>query len=382
MKTLSKTTILLSAALCFSSANAEPILSFSEDAHLHFIADAEVVYQSNLFLQSTGRVSDTYFAFSPGLELRLAQEGAASATLRYQHRFTAFMDRDELDGDFADFGMQARYNSGLVLASAYANYKELASNTFDANQDGVLIERTQSDVGGNVRYEISELTAVKVGADYAKMDYDDAFYTDYESLSLPVTFFYKVRPKIDLTAGLRYRETDTSSRFFQTFDYTDMYYFVGAVGELFSPVIYADISIGLQQRDYDNSSLDLSSGSYDITFIYTGDVKTTVYAGLSRDYRTSAIGGTAYAFTSVNLGARYALSRFIGLNAGITYGESEYEQSPRAEDITMFNLGASYQPNDYLSFRASYEFTDVEGANIFSSDYQNNRFRVTASLRY
>jgi polysaccharide biosynthesis protein VpsM len=382
MKTLSKTTFFLSATLCFASLSGEPIMDFGDNAQLHFLATGEANYESNLFLRSTNRASDIYFVFSPGLELRLAQEGAASAVVRYQHRFTAFRNYSELDDDFADFDMQARYNSGVVLGSAYANYKQLASNTVDANRDGVLIKRSQSNAGVSARYEISELTAVKVGVDYTKLDYEDDFYTDYKSYSIPVTFFYKVRPKIDLTAGARYRNTDTSHALGMVPDYKDLYYFVGAVGEFFSPVIFADVSVGYQKRDYKGTNLDLSSASYDITFIYTGDPKTTYYAGISRDYRTSAINGTAYAFTSVSLGARYRMSQFIGLNAGLVYGESEYQQSPRAEDILMLNLGASYHPNDYLTLSASYGYSNVDGANIFSSDYTNNKVRIVASLRY
>lgn len=383
MKTHLKTIALLLGAFGVSSLNAAPpLLYVNESIQVHLLAEAEFVYESNLFLRSTDEVSGRYLLFTPGVELRMAQQGSASAVLRYQHSFTTYRDNSSLDGDFQDLDLQVRYDSGVVLASGYATYKELYSNTRDVSGDGELIERTNSSLGGSLRYEISELTAIKLGVDTTEVDYEDFIYTDYESVSVPITLFYKIRPRVDLTGGVRYRTVDTSGGFQQSFDYDDFYYFVGAVGELFSPVIFADVSVGYQTREYDGSSLDAASASYDITFIYTGDAKTTVYAGLSRDYRTSAIGGTAYAFTSASLGARYSLNESIGLNAGVVLGESEYEQSPRAEDMTILNLGASYTPNDFLTLSARYEFTDVDGANIFSADYQNREIRISASLRY
>lgn len=379
MKTLLKTTIVCALALgCGSLAMAQS-LQVGENGQLHLLADAEYVYETNLFLRSINRVSDHYLIFSPGVELRLAEEGAASMTLRYQHQFTTYDKSNELNDDYANFNLSARYDSGLVMLSAYANYQELFSSTLDANRDGQLVERTLTEFGGSLKYGISQLTAVKIGLDVSDTDYDDTIYTDHESLSVPLTFFYQIRPRVDLTAGLRYRSTDTSS----AIDFDDMYYFVGAVGELFSPVLYADVSFGYQKRDYDGVSLDADSASYDITLIYTGNAKATLYGGLARDYRTSAIGGLAYAFTSASLGARYNVSKSVGLNTALTYGESEYEESPRAEDMMILNFGASYHPNDYLTISARFEYTEVDGNNLGgASEYVNNEFRVTASLRY
>lgn len=383
MKLSLKHTASLCASAAVTLAHAAPFIQLAENTHLHLLADADIVYESNLFQSSFNEVSDEYLVFSPGVELRIASEGAASAVLRYQHKFTYYNDFNELNNDYSDLSLQARYNSGRIMASGSVTYQELFSDLFDVvNLNGELIEREKIGIGGNVRYELSELTAFKVGANWAEVDYRNPIYTDYEEISVPLNFYYKIRPRVDLTAGVRYRETDVSGGNLLSSDTEDLYYFVGAVGELFSPVLYADISIGFQERDYDMGNRSDDSASYDITFIYTGDVKTTVYAGLSRDYRTSAIGGQSYAFTSASLGARYNFSESIGLNAGFVYGENEYSNSPRAEDMMILNFGASYHPNDMLSLSASYKYTDVEGKNIFSADYDNNEFRVSASLRY
>jgi hypothetical protein len=266
MKTQLKTISLLFGALGAGSLSAAPLLQVNESIQVHLLADAEFVYESNLFLRSTDEVSGRYLVFSPGLELRMAQQGSASAVLRYQHNFTTFRDKSQLDGDYENLDLKVRYDSGVVLASGYATHRELFSNTRDVRGDGELIERSHTGIGGSLRYEISELTAIKAGVDTAKVSYKNPIYTDTDSVSVPVTLFYKIRPRVDLTGGIRYRTVDTTSSRQQTFDYDDFYYFIGAVGELFSPVIFADVSVGYQTREYEGESLDASSASYDITF--------------------------------------------------------------------------------------------------------------------
>ena len=268
MKTLRNSLAVLSTFTLLGSLSQASVLQLGEDAQLHVLGDLQYVYEDNLFLLQNNEVSDRYLVFSPGLELRMAQEGTLSAVLRYQHSFTRYRDFDSLNGDYSDLSVKARYNSGVVLASAYLDYEELYTSLRDvALAVGGPVEREEIGAGGNLRYEISELTAFRIGVDYDEVDYELDRYTDYDSLSVPLTFFYKVRPKVDLTGGLRYRNTNTTG----PFDYEDLYYFVGAVGELFSPVVFADVSIGFQERDFDGAATDASSASYDITFIYTGN---------------------------------------------------------------------------------------------------------------
>lgn len=382
MKVRRKFSFVAISTMLTAAAFAAPLVQMENDSALHAVADASIVWDDNVLRTSSLEQSDMYFKFSPGLEWRMDPQSAASTTVSYRHHIIRYQDLDELDTDFADFKVNFKYDSGVVLTNAFAKYQESYSNTyaFDENDDifGVLTERTTTAFGGDVRYELSELTAVKVGFSQSNVNYDEERFSDHETTSVPVTLYYKIRPKASLTAGARYRDVTTD---FGN-DFQDVYFFIGGVGEVFSPVIHADISVGYQSRDAEYALLpdsDSGSASYDVTLIYTGNPKATVYGGLSRDYRTSAYSGFGYTFTSATLGARYSLSNAIGVNAQIAVGESDYEQGSRSEDITMFNLGASYRANDFLMLRASYSYRDVDGD---VANYQDSEFRVTASLRY
>lgn len=373
---------LLSLAATFAiagaTASAAPLHQF-ENGSIHFTGQLGLVHDDNIFRTSILEEDDIRLEFAPGLEFKISPDAAASTTFSYRYRWVIWEEHGELDDEFTEVDFKTSYDSGVVLASAYASYDEGYSTSYgiDESSDifGVLVLRDVAKFGGNVKKDISELSAVKVGFDYTDVDYQNGNYTGNTSMSVPVTYFYKVRPNVDLTGGVRYRYTDTDT----PVSYNDWYAFVGAVGELFSPVIYADVNIGYQRRNAKNSNADASSPSYKLSLIYTGNAKANYYLTVARDYRTSSYNARAYAFTSGQLGASYSLTNTFGVNAAVVVAESEYEEDIRQEDIVMFNLGASYNPNDFVSFKASYSYRDVDG-NV--ANYKANEFRVFASLRY
>ena len=367
------------------ACSAAPLMQFGEDVQLHLTAGLAFTFEDNVLLAPDSVAEeDTAMVFSPGLELRVAPEGAASLTLSYKYNITRYTDTTELNSEFNDLNLSGRYDSGVMLTSAYLRYLESNSKTWtlDNMSDirGVVVNRDTFSAGASTRYEISDLTAFKVGVDYSDTNYELSNYFDEESYSVPVSFIYKVRPKVEVNAGIRYRNSE-ATRGATKREYEDMYYFVGAVGEVFSPVWYADVSVGFQEREEKNSSFDSSSGTYNARLIYTGNPKTTAYISLARDFRTSSAGGSAYTFDSIGLGARYSMTSKIGFSGSIVFGQSDYEQSSREEDITLFNLGASYRANDYLNFGATYTYRNVDG-NALQTDYSNSELRVSASLRY
>lgn len=386
MKTQIRLSILAITAFAASFASAASLYQ-AGDTSIHFVGKAALVYEDNIYLQSANEVGDKRFEFTAGLEFKLAPDKASSTTLLVENLSLMYF-KEDLDDNFLNVRFNSKYDSGVVLSEVHASYKEDYTSRFDldATSDtfGVLILRDTTNAGGSVKYGISQLTSVKAAIDYTDTSYEGimvdgqpfTIYDDRESYTIPVTFFYKVRPKVDLTAGVRYRNTETEGNV----EYSDLYYYVGAVGELFSPVIYADLTVGYQERDAKgNLAADSDSASYKLSLIYTGDPKGTAYFTLARDYRTSAVNSSTYAFTSAAIGGNYAVTDTIGVNAAIVYGESVYEQSDREDDIRMVRLGASYQPNDYFTVDASYYRRDVDGN---TADYVNNEFRVTASLRY
>lgn len=382
MRHLTKNITLAGVVFTTALLNASPLLQFGENAQLHFLTDLSFGYEDNVFLQED-KLEDTYLIFSPGLELRLFQKGTASATIRYQHQFIRYSDYSILDEEFSDLEAQVTYNSGVVLTNAYASYRERYTKGWAIDEIWeiyeALIRRKETKVGANMKYDLSRLTAMQVGIDYSELDYDFKNYISHDSISVPVTLFYQIRPKIDLTAGLRYRTTDTSN----DIEYDDWYAYIGAIGELFSPVFLADFSIGWQDRDSSFDPASDSSMTYDLSLIYTGNPKSTAYITFAQDFNTSSFQGDSYVFTSATLGGNYTLSSTVGVYASVAVGQNDYSVADRKDDLYILRLGGTYRPNEYLSVNAYFNYQDVErdlSGNSFN--YDASEIRVTASLRY
>ncbi len=386
MKTQIRFLTVAATAFAASIASAKSLYDLGDGVTLHFIGEASVVYEDNIYLKTTESADDLRVEFVAGLELRSSPDASAETTFSITNRSIRY-DTEPLDDNFLSVRFNTRYNSGVVMSNGYASYVEDYSSRFDLDDGGdvfgAVVHRDRTSVGGSLKYGVSNLTSVKAGFDYADLDYTNTSLTNYQgnsSYSIPVTVFYQIRPTIDLTTGVRYRRTDTDLGI----EYTDMYYYVGAVGELFSPVVHADLSVGYQKRNAKGNLADSDSPSYKLSLIYTGDPKSSIYATIQRDFRTSATSSvSSYTYTSGTIGASYSLTRSIGLNAALVYAETEYQESDRSDDIEMVRLGATYSPNDYLTVAASFNRRDIDINSIGgSSNYKTNEFRVSASLRY
>ena len=381
MNNQNRVLILAASAITTLTLGADSVYQLGDTAYFHVMADVSAVYEDNVLLQpNSNKQDDISLVFTPGVELRMDNGGSSSTLLRYQHTFTYYDSLSELDGNYAHLTFKTHYDSGVAMFNLNASYEEQYSNSYGIDQAldayGILVLRDRINVSGNMKYQMSELTAFGVGADYNDVDYRDSRFTDHQSFAVPVSLFYKIRPTLDLTAGVRYRETDTSI----DLKYEDWYYFVGAVGELFSPVFYADLNVGFQERNTKSGVMpDADTTAYNLTVYYTGSATSTIYASIARDYRTSANQALTYAYSSASVGANLDLTTSISLNGSFAIAKSEYEESIREEDINIVRVGASYSPNDYFKVSASYYFRDVDGNVV---NYTDNEVRVTASLRY
>lgn len=379
-KTFIKTSLAVAAASIGLAGYGAPLLSLDEDTELFVLGTAGIQYESNLFTDRVNRVSDFRFAASPGVEIAHGRTQAAQASITYLHHFHVYDSESTQDGDYADLSAQARYDTGILISNVQASFRQRASNDADVNLVGRLVKRDETRLNGNARYQISELMGISAGLEYADTDFKDPALTTFDFYSIPLTYFYKVRPQLDLTAGYRYRNTSVSSA---TGDSKDNYFFVGAQGELGSPMILGNLSLGYQERKFSGSNDKRSSPSYSFMVSYLASPRITHYGNLAYDFRTSSSQGLSYSYGSLTIGTRARITDMIATNFSLTYAEAEYQRSPRSEDHMFFNAGVTYNPNDYVTIRADYAYQSVDGNNSpGASDYRNNRISVSASVRY
>jgi hypothetical protein len=379
-KTLITTSIAVAAAAFGLSSYGAPLLALDEDTELFVLGSAGIEYESNLYTDRVNRVSDFRFTASPGVEIAHGRTPAANASVTYRHHFHFYDSESTRDGNYADLSAQARYDTGVTISNIQASFRQRVSNDADVNLVGRLVKRDETRLNGSSRYQISELMGISAGLEYADTSFKDPALTSFDYYAIPLTYYYKVRPQLDLTAGYRYRNTSVSG---PTGDSKDNYFFVGAQGELGSPMFIGNLSLGYQERKFSGINDKRSSPSYSFMVSYLATPRITHFANLAYDFRTSSSQGLSYSYGSLTIGTRARITDMIATNFSLTYAEAEYQRSPRAEDHMFFNAGVTYNPNDYVTVRADYAYQSVDGKNTAgASDYRNNRLSVSASVRY
>lgn len=384
-KSLTKNISYFVALAAFAAkGSAAPLVSLGDDVELFILGSAGVQYESNLFATSLNEVDDFRFTLSPGVELAFGGSPAANAKLVYRHHFHLYESNTALDGDYADLSFQGRYDTGVFLGTLNASYRERASNSAQLLNEAPgtpgLVERDEYNIDANGRYQVSQLTAFSVGVQYNEMNFKDPTLTSHDSFSVPVTYYYRVRPNLDLTAGYRYRKTNVDGNFPNS---RDNFFSIGAQGELGSPLFVGNATIGYQERKLRGVNYKTDSLFYNFMVTYLASARMSHFVSLSRDFRTSSNQGNTFTYAALTVGTRARLSNTVSANASITYAEADYrEAGNREEDHVFFNVGMTYSPNDYFSVNAHYGYTNVDGVGLRASDYVRSRVSVSASVRY
>ncbi len=383
-KSLTKKISYLVALAAFAAkGSAAPLVSLGDDVELFILGSAGLQYESNIFARSTNEVDDFRFTMSPGVEFAFGRSPTANAKLVYRHNFHFYESNTSLDGDYADLSFQGRYDTGVFLGTLSAHYRERASNSAQDLGGGAitgrLVERDEYSVNANGRYQISQLTAFSVGFQFEEMNFKGAGLTSYESVSVPVTYFYRVRPNLDLTAGYRYRGTQVDGNFPNS---RDNFFSIGAQGELGSPLFVGNATIGYQERKLRGVDYKSDSVFYNFMVTYLASERVSHFVSFSRDFRTSSNQGQTFTYASLTFGSRARLTNTLSANVSLTYAEADYLQAVREEDHVFFNVGMTYSPNDYLNINANYGYTNIEGVGFGAADYNRSRVSVSASVRY
>lgn len=402
MKPLSAFTISLTAiGLCSVPASAAPLLSFGDDAALFINSSAAVEYNTNVFRQSGAEEDDTAFVIRPGLELTYGGQGApASAVLQLGWEFREQLDIHELDGNFAKINFDTTYDSGVSLFTGHASFNEYGTSSRDRDPEDsaagfvpVIAERAETRLGGDMKYRISERLAFGGGLSFFGRTYDNNLggrrLVDLDQFELPLRVFYNIAPELDLVAGYRYRvvnvgdQPDLADGEDRAPDYADNYYFIGLDGQLFNPLWHVAFDIGLQEREYQNSPLDtIDSISASGRITYAASATRSYYLLLSRDYTVSPVRAETYLRNQITIGGNYLINEMWSAVVAANYAMSDYDTYNREEDLFFVLGGLTYSPNEYVSFSGRVRLTTVDGSGERATNYDDEFFSVSASVRY
>jgi hypothetical protein len=351
-----------------SAVQAAPFLAIGDGAELFATGTVGIRGDDNIFL-SNKTTSDTIFEITPGAEITFGKDAQLKGSLALSDAFTSYADNSSLNTNLFSGDFRTRYDDGKMKLSLQTGYHELNQNTVDNRG---LTRRDVFSIGGNGEVEVSEITSVAGGITATHTNYKRKGYSDSDDYVVPLNFYYKLTPKMDLSAGYQYRNFQTQIGK----DSTDHFFNVGARGE-FSPMLTGEFNVGVTTRKIsggnDETMLGLSGKlNYELT------PKTGLQLTIANAPDTSPQGAQQKNF-SVGGQVTSSISDQWSLNAGLNYRAIDY--LTRTDDYLEGTLGAAYIVNAYVRLVGSYTYRNNSSV-LSASEFTNNVFSISANLRY
>jgi hypothetical protein len=371
-----KRRLILLSSLTAAPAFAAPFLAIGDNAELFLTARTEARYEDNLTYSSSNEESDEVFEFVPGAELTFGKNSITKGSLAVYERFTAYSSNPDLNDSLANVLFKSNYDGAKLKLNTNASFRESNQNSRDTF-GATLVSRNYTNAGVKGEYALTEKSKAALGVSYADTDYKTAGYADQESYSVPANYYFAINPKIDLSAGITYRESDVDA---VGADSEDVYYNVGARGK-FTSKLSGTFSVGLNTREYENGN-DESGLGVNAGLAYDYSPKTMFTLDLVRDFETGA-DANGIENSSATVGARTSLTAALSASASLSYQQYDYLNINRSDDFIVASIGFAYTYSQNLSFDAAYSLSDNDSDVVSgAADFTANVFSIGANFRY
>lgn len=366
-----------------ASSYAAPFMAIGDGAELFLTGSLGLRADDNIFL-SQREESDLIFDISPGAEIVFGKNAQLKGSLIMSHTWSNYSDNSDVNTNLFNGDFVTRYDDGKLKLGFNVGYHELNQNNADVRpavgaQPG-LVRRDIFTAGGNAEVEVSQITSVGAGVSFTHENYKLSGFTDSDRLEVPVDFYYKWTPKVDLSLGYRYRDYQTDVR---GSDSTDHFFNIGARGE-FSPKLTGKFQIGVNTREVDAGGDDTQLG-LDGSFAYEISPKTSLQVGASHDFGTSPQGIQQENLT-INGMITTKISEEWSVNFGLSWRSIDYDAVARVspshtDDYVEGQLGTTYVVNENVRIVGMYVYRDYS-SDIRGTEFKNNVFSIAANFRY
>ena len=402
---------------------ASPLISIGDNAEIYFDGSSTARWTSNVFLTDRNHVEDFNYILSPGFEFNLGRDASnADLSILTSYDIIRYNDLTELDVELLHVRLRGAYKSSRLELTVSASYDEMKSNSGDIQIIDDLIESTLTNRDVKGEYQLSSKFSFAAGANYSETEYTGVFegvLTDQIRESFPLDIYYEISPKLDLSFGYKYTDTEIGALNPTTIDFVlepssnlfipinlernaynrESHFFnLGARGSLL-PKLTGYLKVGYNKRE---------SGTRSDSSVLDGAILESIITNFS-DETTLGVDADLYWLMTPKLSTRFALSRDLGLgsdgaptrensvsistnlslsnnwtsSANLMYTQRDYTRRDREDDKYSAGIRIFYLPNRFWQYSGGYNFTDSlsTGADAGNS-YDAHMVDFKATLRY
>ena len=372
MKNLTRTiAVSLSIGAAAVSLHAAPFLAIGDGAEVFFTGVVGARAESNIFLAPTATKSDTIFNLTPGFDFVFGKGSDLKGTWTAGESFDLYSSNNGLNTHLFSTDFNATYDDTKTKYAFATFYHELNQN--DLNIKG-LARRNEFNINPSTEFGISEKLAVGSGVTVDRIDFKVSGFSNDTQTTVPLNVYYKWTPKVDVSVGYRYRQTNEQIGY----DQTDNYFNIGARGE-FTPKLSGTFDIGLENSNYSGGSNKNGNNlGFDADLAYEFTPKTSITFGGSNSYTNDAFGARERNF-SINSRVSTKFQDELSGYAGVAYQNNGY--ADRTDKYYDGTVGVNYTYNLHVNLVASYDYKRNDSTNA-GAKFNDNLFSVSANLRY
>lgn len=368
--------------LQFSATESRAIAPFSDSTALFVTGVASAAYNTNLFLTHTNEKSDEIFDLMPGLSLQWGQNAQVNAgSLDAYVDFQLFSSYSNFNTALPNIVFTDKYDDSKLKLDADASYHELDLATVDVI--GTLVKRDLYHADFIGEDLLTEKSSIASGITWDDTNYETRGYANLETFGIPTNYYYEVEPKLDVSAGFRFRTNTVGGTGIDSRDY---YYNVGARGE-FTPLLTGELDVGYNSQKMDIGP-DHNGLGADGSLVYAYTDRTNLNLGLKDDFSYGA-DGRALREESVSLGVDTTIIDQWVADGSISYGRYSYfgdvpiagVDIKQVDDFWAVQAGLSYIISTNLKARVAYTFQkDDSSISVYS--FNDNIFTISLSASF
>jgi hypothetical protein len=370
-------TALVSAIALLSIANrAHAIAPIGDDAELFVTGQVSGGYNDNIFLSSDSAQSDYIFDLVPGLSYEFGKTNSeTTGQLAAYEDFQIYAKKSHLNSELFNGVFWTKYDDGKTKLNFDASFHQMDAAERTLQNLAYLVNRDlyHADVLGET--QVTEKSSIGAGVVWDDTEYKAAGFASWRYWQIPVNYYVKFEPKLDLSAGFRYQNNTLGAGYPDSSDY---FYNIGARGE-FTPNLTGTLQIGYDNIHFDkggsHNGLGLASA---LTYAYSP--KTDATFGVNDNYGYGAIDG-AFRDFGVYVGGNSSLTEQWSVNGQVAYNRYSYLASAQRDDNYSIRLGVNYVVSANTTLSASYTWSE-NNSNIHAFTYKDNMLSAAATLHF
>jgi hypothetical protein len=391
---------LITAVAAFCAVAAYPALAL-EPANLKagsvYITptlDAKISYVDNLFRTDNDEKNTGISTIKPRVQAWLAN-GMNTYSLTYELADYRYFDSS--DDDFTDntFNLDVHHefnakNVANVFGQYYKGHEERGTGLTDGI--GELIDKPvevdRTLFGGDYTYG-SKTTKGRVGLGAKRLNHD---YQNFDSVTryrnrdrdqYNGTFFWKVGPKTDALAEVRYIDTQYDNTdpldLAGSLDSKEYNYLVGLAWDATSKTS-GSVKVGMYDRQYDSGFRKDDDGfSWEVDLTY----RPRTYSWLNLETKryseeTNGLGNAINANKNT-LSWNHDWNSRVSTVMSFMYGNEDYTSSKREDDRYGVQATYNYNFRRWVDFGIGYRYEDRDSSLDFY-DYSRNEVFLEAKI--